>query len=178
MAKSAKRLASKAAPKLGTPTDLSQKGVDAISAELRKLLADTFALYIKTKNFHWHASGPNFRDYHLLLDEHASQIYDSTDDLAERARKIGGRTFHSIGEIAKLSRVKDNDEAFVAPIDMLRELMDENKKMMKRMRDVHAICDKYDDVATASILENFIDQTERRNWFLFEISRNQDASGH
>jgi starvation-inducible DNA-binding protein len=178
MAKTAKRPASKAAPKLGTPTDLSPKGVDAISAELRKLLSDTFALYIKTKNFHWHVSGPNFRDYHLLFDEHASQIYDMTDDLAERARKIGGRTIHSIGEIAKLSRVKDNDEAFVAPIDMLMELMDENKKMMKRMREVHAVCDKYDDVATASILENFIDQTERRNWFLFEISRNQDSSGH
>jgi starvation-inducible DNA-binding protein len=178
MAKAAKRPASKPAAKLSPPTDLSPKGIDAISAELRKLLSDTFALYIKTKNFHWHVSGPNFRDYHLLFDEHASQIYDMTDDLAERARKIGGRTIHSIGEIAKLSRVKDNDEPFVAPIDMLNELMDENKKMMKRMRDVHAVCDKYNDVATASILENFIDQTERRNWFLFEISRNQDASGH
>ena len=178
MANTAKRPASKPASRLGTPTDLSPKGVEAISAELRKLLADTFALYIKTKNFHWHVSGPNFRDYHLLFDEHASQIYDSTDELAERARKIGGRTIRSIGEIAKLSRAKDNDEAFVSPIDMLRELMDENKKMMKRMRDVHAICDKYDDVATASILENFIDQTERRNWFLFEISRNLDQSGH
>ena len=174
----AKTASGKVASDLDTPTDLPQEGVDKISAAMNTILADTFALYIKTKNFHWHVSGPNFRDYHLLFDEHASQIYDSTDELAERARKIGGRTIRSIGEIAKLSRVKDNDEAFVSPIDMLRELMDENKKMMKRMRDVHAICDKYDDVATASILENFIDQTERRNWFLFEISRNLDQSGH
>jgi starvation-inducible DNA-binding protein len=168
----------KSTPRLDTPTDLSAKGVTEISATLNKLLADAFALYLKTKNFHWHVSGPNFRDFHLLFDEHAEQIFATTDAFAERVRKIGGRTVRSIGEIAKLQSVKDNNETFVAPGDMLNELMADNKAMMKAMRSAHAICDKHDDAATAGLLENFIDETERRNWFLFEISRNLDSSGH
>ena len=172
------RSPSKPSSRLDTPTDLSAKGVSEISAALNKLLADAFALYLKTKNFHWHVSGPNFRDYHLLFDEHATQIFETTDEFAERVRKIGGRTVHSIAEIARLQTIKDNNEAFVAPGEMLKELMDDNKAMMKSMRKAHEICDKHDDVASASILENFIDQTERRNWFLFEVSRNLDESGH
>ena len=149
------------------------------SAEaLNGLVADSFALYLKTKNFHWHVSGPHFRDYHLLFDEHAEQIFATTDDLAERVRKIGGRTLHSIGEMARLQTIADNDEDFVGPADMIRELMADNKKMMKSMREVHELCDKHNDVATASILENFIDGAERRNWFLFEASRRADDSGH
>ena len=173
-----KSSSSKAPSRLETPTDISSKGVAEISASLNKLLADAFALYLKTKNFHWHVSGPNFRDYHLLFDEHAEQIFETTDEFAERVRKLGGRTVHSIGEIGKLQSVKDNNEDFVAPGDMLNELMADNKAMMKAMRKAHALCDKHDDAATAGLLENFIDQTERRNWFLFEISRNMDASGH
>lgn len=164
--------------RLDTPTDLKAKGIAEISKALNALLADAFALYVKTKNFHWHVSGPNFRDYHLLFDEHAEQIFETTDEIAERVRKIGGRTLHSIGDIARHQRVKDNDETFVSPGDMLRELMNDNKAMMQNMRKAHALCDKHDDVATASILENFIDGTERRNWFLFEVSRSADPSGH
>jgi starvation-inducible DNA-binding protein len=178
MAKGAKRSASKSNRRQETPTDLSSKGVTEISTALNKLLADAFALYVKTKNFHWHVSGPNFRDYHLLFDEHAEQIFATTDEFAERVRKIGGRTVRSIGEIAKLQSVKDNNEGFVTPGDMLNELMADNTAMMKAMRKAHEVCDKYEDVASASIIENFIDQTERRNWFLFEISRNLDPSGH
>ena len=165
-------------PRLETPTDLSHNAVPELSEALNGLLADSFALYLKTKNFHWHVSGPHFRDYHLLFDEHAEQIFASTDELAERVRKIGGKTLHSIGEIARHQSIKDNNETFVSPGDMLRELMADNKSMMKAMRKTHELCDKHDDVATASILENFIDQAERRNWFLFEASRTIDDSGH
>ena len=163
---------------LDTPTDLSGHAVQQISAKHTEILATTFALYVKTKNCHWHVSGPHFRDYHLLLDEQGEQIFDSTDDLAERARKIGGTTLRSIGQIAKLQGIEDNDESYVAPGDMLRELMADNKAVVKAMRACHELCDEHDDVATASLLENFIDQAERRLWFLFEASRKADASGH
>jgi len=153
---------------LDTPTDLDHEGVTEISQELRKLLADVFGLYVKTKNFHWHMSGRHFRDYHLLLDEHADQIFAMTDDIAERARKIGGTTLHSIGEIAKYQRLKDNSEEFVAPKEMLSELLADNQKLTKFLRATHEVCEKHNDVATASLIENWIDQTERRSWFLFE----------
>jgi starvation-inducible DNA-binding protein len=159
-----------AAP-LHTPTDLAPEAVGAIAAELNKLLADTFALYLKTKNFHWHVSGPHFRDYHLMFDEHGEQIFAMTDDLAERVRKVGGTTLRSIGQIAKLQRVADNDENFVTPQDMLRELLTDNKTLAAHMRQSHEVIDKLGDVATTSLLENFIDQTERRTWFLFEAAR-------
>ncbi len=163
---------------LDTPTDLSEDAVKRISAKLAEFLATTFALYVKTKNFHWHVSGPHFRDYHLLLDEQGEQIFDSTDDIAERARKIGGTTIRSIGQIAKLQGIEDNDESYVAPGDMLRELMADNKTVVKAMRECHELCDEHDDVATASLLENFIDQAERRIWFLFEASGKADDTGH
>jgi starvation-inducible DNA-binding protein len=154
---------------LATPTDLAQSGVAAISAELRELLADVFALYLKTKNFHWHMSGPQFRDYHLLLDEHAAQIYGMTDDIAERARKIGGTSLRSIGDIARHQRLKDNDEAFVEPQDMLAELSADNQQLTRSLRSAHAVCDEHNDVATASLIEVWIDETERRTWFLSEV---------
>ena len=166
-----------AAP-LRTPTDLSSDAVNALSTALNAILADTFALYLKTKNFHWHVSGPHFRDYHLLLDEQADQIFASTDEIAERVRKIGGTTLRSIGQISRLQRLSDNDADMVPPLDMLRELMEDNKAVVKSMREAHAIADKHDDVATASLLENFIDQAERRAWFLFEASRDADKTGH
>ena len=169
---------SKAAAPLDTPTDLPAEGVSEISEKLNAVLATTFALYLKTKNFHWHVSGPHFRDYHLLLDDQGEQIFAMTDDLAERVRKIGGTTLRSIGQVSKLQTIEDNDEAFVAPGDMLRELVANNKTLLTGMRDCHESCDKYGDVATASILENFIDETERRVWFLFEASRKADGSGH
>jgi len=168
----------KPAPALDTPIDLPNKAVGQISAALNALLADSFALYLKTKNFHWHVSGPHFRDYHLLLDEQADQIFASTDDLAERVRKLGGTTLRSIGDIAKHQSIEDNDAEFVAPNDMLRELMSDNKAMAAAMRKAHDIADRHEDVATASLLENFIDATERRTWFLFEASRAADKSGH
>jgi starvation-inducible DNA-binding protein len=167
-----------AAARLNTPTDLSDDAIEAISEVLNGLLADTFALYVKTKNFHWHVSGPHFRDYHLLLDEHAAQIEGSIDILAERVRKIGGRTIRSIGHIAKLQRVKDNDEEIVLPGDMLNELMADNKAHIQNMREAHKVADEHEDVATASLLENFIDEAEKRCWFLFEASRGADRSGH
>jgi starvation-inducible DNA-binding protein len=163
---------------LDTPTDLSAEAVRELSQALNALLADSFALYLKTKNFHWHVSGPHFRDYHLLLDEQGEQIFATTDELAERVRKIGGTTLRSIGHIAKLQRIPDNDEKFVAPGDMLRELMNDNKAVAKAMREAHEVADKHEDVATASVLENFIDDAERRTWFLFEASRVADATGH
>ena len=163
--------ARKPAAALDTPTDLSKDAVREISTALNGLLADAFALYLKTKNFHWHVSGPHFRDYHLLLDEQAEQIFASTDELAERVRKVGGTTLRSIGDIAKHQSIEDNDAAFVAPNDMLRELMDDNKAMAAAMRKAHEIADKHEDVGTASLLETFIDATERRTWFLFEASR-------
>ena len=168
----------KAAAPLDTPTDLSTDAVSEISEQLNAILATTFALYLKTKNFHWHVSGPHFRDYHLLLDEQGEQIFASTDDIAERVRKIGGTTIRSIGQIAKLQAIEDNDESYVSPGDMLRELVADNKKVVEAMRECHEVCDKYGDVATASILENFIDQAERRVWFMFETSRDADDSGH
>jgi starvation-inducible DNA-binding protein len=176
MAKQAK--SSKVPPRLETPTDLSGNAIPELTEALNGLVADSFTLYLKTKNFHWHVSGPHFRDYHLLFDEHAEQIFATVDDLAERVRKLGGRTVHSVGEIAKRQSLDDNDKDFVGPADMIRELMSDNKKMMKAMRQVHELCDKHNDVATASILENFIDGAERRNWFLFEASRKGDGSGH
>lgn len=171
MAKNSKPAKSKAAPRLQTQTDLSGNAVPEIAEALNGLLADAFALYMKTKNFHWHVSGPHFRDYHLLFDEQAAEIYASTDALAERVRKLGARTIHSIGEISQRQSIKDNDKDFVTPADMLKELMEDNKTVIKAMRKAHDIADKHEDVATASILENFIDQAEKRNWFLFEASR-------
>jgi starvation-inducible DNA-binding protein len=172
----AKIASGKVALDLDTPTDLSQEGVNKISAAMNTILADTFALYLKTKNFHWHVSGRHFRDYHLLLDEQSAQIFASTDDIAERVRKIGGTTLRSIGQVAKLQTLEDNDENYVPPREMLRELMNDNKKVVASMRKAHDIADKYEDVATASILENFIDQAERRTWFLFEASRQEGAN--
>lgn len=158
-------------PPLRTPTSLSEEATQSISAALTGLLADTFALYIKTKNFHWHVSGPHFRDYHLMLDEQSAEILAMTDPMAERARKIGGTTLRSIGQIAKESRVADNDADYVDPLDMLAELRDDNGELISRMREVHDLCDEHSDVATASLLENWIDESEKRVWFLFESGR-------
>ncbi|KIC61109.1 DNA-binding protein [Brevundimonas nasdae] len=156
---------------LKTPTSLSEEATQSISAALTGLLADTFALYIKTKNFHWHVSGPHFRDYHLMLDEQSAEILAMTDPMAERARKIGGTTLRSIGQIAKESRIADNDADYVDPLDMLAELRDDNGELIGRMREVHDLCDEHNDVATASLLENWIDESEKRVWFLFESGR-------
>jgi len=165
------------AASLETPTELGSNGVRDISVALNVLLADMFALYVKTKNFHWHMSGRHFRDYHLLLDEQAEQIFATTDALAERVRKIGGRTLRSIGHIERLQRVLDNDADFVTPLDMLAELRDDNKQLVAHLRETHGLCDGYGDVASASLLENWIDEVERRIWFLFEATRrsNSDA---
>jgi starvation-inducible DNA-binding protein len=159
-----------AAP-LGTPTDLAPDAVRDISGALNALLADTFALYFKTKNFHWHVSGPHFRDYHLLLDEQADQLFATTDAIAERVRKIGGMALRSVGHIARLQRLLDNDAEFVTPDDMLAELRDDNQRLTQSMREVHGLCDEHGDVPTASLLEVWIDEAERRTWFLFEASR-------
>ncbi len=156
---------------LATPTDLKSNAVRDLSGALNALVADTFALYLKTKNFHWHVSGIHFRDLHLLFDEHGDQIFAMTDPLAERVRKIGGTTLRSIGHIARLQRVEDNDADFVTPQDMLAELREDNKDLVARMREVHDLCAEHRDVATASLLENWIDETERRVWFLYEASR-------
>ena len=156
---------------LATPTDLQLNAVRDLAGALNILLADVFALYLKTKNFHWHVSGPHFRDYHLLLDEQGEQIFAMTDDIAERVRKIGGTTLRSIGNIGRLQRLKDNDADFVTPLDMLAELRDDNKQLVSSMRETHDLCDEHGDVATASLLENWIDETERRVWFLFEATR-------
>ena len=169
---------SRVAPALDTPTDLSPEAVGAVSEALNALLADTFALYVKTKNFHWHVSGPHFRSYHLLLDEQSQQILETVDELAERVRKIGGTTVRSIGQIARLMRIRDNDDNFVPPLEMLSELMADNKTMIQTMRAAHKVADKHEDVATTSLLEQFIDGAERRTWFLFEASRGADRSGH
>jgi starvation-inducible DNA-binding protein len=150
-------------------TDLKSEGVTEITAELRRLLADTFALYSKTKNFHWHMSGQHFRDYHLLLDEHSDQIFAVTDEIPERARKIGGTTLRSIGDISRHQRLKDNDEERVAPKEMLAELATDNRALTRYLRSAHETCEKYDDVAAASLIEVWTDQTERRSWFLSEI---------
>jgi len=156
---------------LGTPTDLPAETTRDVAAGLKTLLADVFALYIKTKNFHWHMSGRHFPDYHTLLDDQSDQIFAMTDPMAERARKIGGNTLHSIGEIARLTRVADNDAAYVTPEDMLSELREDNLSLTRAMRAVHEVCDQGGDIATASLLENWIDETERRTWFLYETTR-------
>jgi starvation-inducible DNA-binding protein len=160
---------------LDTPSGLSKEAVRDIPPALTTLLADTFALYLKTKNFHWHMSGPHFRDWHLLLDDHATQIYAMTDPIAERARKIGGATLKSIGQISRLQRLKDNDASFVTPRDMLAELREDNRQLAGYMREVHGVCDELGDVATASLLENWIDETENRVWFLFEATRHAEG---
>src|SRR5260221_5925467 len=154
---------------LKTPTDLNRKGVGEISSALRQLLADVFALYVKTKNFHWHMSGSHFRDYHLLLDEHSDQIFAMTDDIAERARKIGGTTLRSISDISRHQRLKDNNDESVDPKEMLAELSADNQALTRYFRSAHETCEKYNDVATSSMIEVWIDQTERRTWFLSEI---------
>ncbi|WHO77976.1 Dps family protein [Rhizobium leguminosarum] len=158
---------------LKTPSSLPTNAITDISAALTALLADVFTLYIKTKNFHWHMSGPHFRDYHLLLDEQAEQIFAMTDDIAERARKIGGTTLRSIGQIARQQRLSDNDADFVTPEDMLSELREDNAQLVSLLREVHGLCDEHNDVATASLIENWIDEGERRTWFLFETTRPQ-----
>jgi len=159
---------------LATRTDLSQEAVKDISGTMNAILADVFALYVKTKNFHWHMSGPHFRDYHLLLDEHADQLFAMTDPVAERVRKIGGLTLHSIGQISRTQRVLDNDAEYVEPLDMLAELADDNKTLTARLREAHNVCDEHRDVATTSLIEVWIDETERRTWFLFEATRRRN----
>lgn len=154
-----------------TPTDLGHDAVKDIAGAMNAILADVFALYLKTKNFHWHVSGPHFRDYHLLLDEHAAQLFAMTDDIAERVRKIGGITLHSIGQIAKMQRISDNDADYVEALDMIAELREDNKTLAARLREAHDVCSEHRDVATTSLIENWIDETERRTWFLFETSR-------
>lgn len=156
---------------LDTPTDLGSNAIKDISGALNVLLTDVFTLYMKTKNFHWHMSGPHFRDYHLLLDEQSAQIFAMTDPMAERVRKIGGMTLHSIGEISRMQRLKDNNADYVKPLDMLAELREDNKQLAAAMRETHRRCDGHNDVATASLLEVWIDETERRTWFLFETGR-------
>src|ERR1700694_1281191 len=156
---------------LNTPTDLKSNAVRDISGALTALLADMFALYLKTKNFHWHMSGPRFRDYHLLLDEHADQLSAPPNDIAARVRKIGGTTLRSIGHISRLQRVLDNDADFITPLDMLAELRDDNRQLAANLRETHGLCDEHGDVASASLLENWIDEAERRTWFLFESTR-------
>src|SRR5215472_10014372 len=159
---------------LATRTDLSRAAVKDISGAMNAILADVFALYVKTKNFHWHMSGHHFRDYHLLLDEQADQLFAMTDPIAERVRKIGGLTLHSIGEIARNQRVLDNDAEYVEPLDMLAELTDDNKTLTARLREAHNVCEEHRDVATTSLIEVWIDETERRAWFLFEATRRQN----
>jgi starvation-inducible DNA-binding protein len=161
-----------------TPTDLEPTAVKDIVAAMNGILADVFAIYLKTKNFHWHMSGPHFRDYHLLLDEQGDQIFAMTDPIAERVRKLGGVTIKSIGDIARRQRVLDNDSDYVEPDDMLTELMDDNKSLTSRLREAHDVCGEHNDVATASLIEVWIDETERRTWFLFEASRRGDSTGH
>jgi starvation-inducible DNA-binding protein len=163
---------------LVTPTDLGTDASKNIAAGMNGILADVFSLYLKTKNFHWHMSGPHFRDYHLLLDEQADQLYAMTDPIAERIRKTGGSTLRSIGHIARLQRIKDNDAEYVDPLDMLAELREDNQTLAARLREVHDVVDEVRDIATASLIENWIDETERRTWFLFESSRKGDKTGH
>src|SRR5450432_4720178 len=162
---------------LATRSDLSSSGRTDIAAAMNGILADVFALYMKTKNFHWHMSGPHFRDYHVMLDEQADQIYAMADPIAERVRKVGGSTLRSIGHIARTQRVLDNDADYVDPLDMLAELREDNKTLASSMREVHNVCDENRDIATASLIEVWIDETERRTWFLFEASREGDATG-
>ena len=170
LSKKAELVARQKAP-LATPSDIKPKDVKEITGALNALLADTFSLYLKTKNFHWHMSGPHFRDYHLLLDGHGDQLFAMTDDIAERARKLGGTTIRSIGHIARLQRIPDNDADFVTPADMLSELHEDEKALTLSMKATHTLCDDAGDVATASLLENWIDESQRRSWFLFETTR-------
>jgi starvation-inducible DNA-binding protein len=166
----------KTSPELDTPTDMPHPAVEKISAALNVLLADAFALYLKTKNFHWHVSGRHFHDYHLMLDAQSDAIFATTDQLAERVRKLGGTTLRSIGQIGKLQTINDNNENYVPPREMLRELMEDNKHMAAAMRKAHKLCDDHEDSGTAGLLETFIDETERRTWFLFEASRQEGAN--
>jgi starvation-inducible DNA-binding protein len=163
---------------LATPTDLKKGATRDIAGAMNAILADVFALYMKTKNFHWHLSGPHFRDYHLLFDEQADQIFAMADPIAERIRKVGGSTLRSIGHIARTQRVLDNDAEYVEPSDMLAELREDNKELAARLREAHNVCDEHRDIATASLIEVWIDETERRTWFLFEATRSADATGH
>ena len=163
---------------MATPSDLDKAGVDKIVVALNGLIADAFVLYLKTKNFHWHVSGPHFRDYHVMLDEQADQIFAAIDPLAERVRKIGGTTLRSIGHIAKLQSLKDSISERVPPLEMIKELLVDNQAVAKAMREAHSLCDDNEDAATASLLEIYIDETERRTWFLFESSRAADNTGH
>lgn len=160
-----------------TPTDLSPDATRDISGAMNALLADVFALYVKAKNFHWHLSGPHFRDYHLMLDEQADQIFAMTDAIAERVRKVGGSTLRSVGHIARTQRISDNDAEYVEPSDMLAELREDNKTLAGRLREAHHVCEEYGDIATASLIEVWIDETERRTWFLYEASRHSDSGG-
>jgi len=163
---------------LATPTDLSPATTTDIAASMNAILADVFALYLKTKNFHWHLSGPHFRDYHLMFDEQAEQIFEMTDPIAERVRKLGGNTLTSIGHISRLQRIADNDADYVEPEDMLAELCEDNKTLTARLREAHNVCDEHRDIATASLIEVWIDETERRTWFLFEAAQRGMTSGH
>jgi starvation-inducible DNA-binding protein len=163
---------------LNTPTDLTAKVTKDIAGAMNAILADVFAIYLKTKNFHWHMSGPHFRDYHLMLDEQGDQLFAMTDPIAERIRKLGEPTLKSIGSISRAQRVLDNDAKYVEPVDMLAELCDDNKMLATRLREVHDLCSEGRDVATASLIEVWIDETERRIWFLFESSRRGDSAGH
>jgi starvation-inducible DNA-binding protein len=163
---------------LATPTDLSAAAVRDISGAMNAILADVFALYLKTKNFHWHMSGPHFRDYHIMLDEQAEALLAMTDPIAERIRKIGGLTIKSIGHISRLQRIEDNDADYVEPLDMLAELCEDNLRLTERLREAHNVCDEHRDVATASLIEVWIDETERRTWFLFEASQRAETTGH
>ena len=163
---------------LSTPTDLTAEATRDITGALNAILADVFALYLKTKNFHWHLSGPHFRDYHLMFDEQADQLFAMTDPIAERVRKIGGSTLKSIGHISRLQRVLDNDADYVDPEDMLAELCEDNKTLAARLREAHNVCEEFRDIATASLIEIWIDETERRTWFLFESSQRGMTGGH
>jgi starvation-inducible DNA-binding protein len=163
---------------LATPTDLKPAATKDIAGAMNAVLADVFALYMKTKNFHWHLSGPHFRDYHLLLDEQGDQIFAMTDAIAERVRKVGGTTLRSIGHIARIQRIADNDAEYVEPSDMLAELQDDNKTLAARLREAHGVCEEHEDIATASLIEVWIDETERRTWFLFEAGRHSDSGDH
>ena len=176
-ARNLRAAASRRAP-LTTPSDLGEQARKDISGGLNATLADVFALYMKTKNFHWHMSGPHFRDYHLLLDDQGDQLYEMTDPIAERIRKLGGTTIRSIGHIARIQSTADNDADYVDPLDMLAELREDNKALIARLRVIHGICDEHRDIASASLIENWIDETERRAWFLFEASRDGDNTGH
>ncbi|MGZ5179457.1 MAG: Dps family protein [Ramlibacter sp.] len=162
---------------LRTPTDLKPEATRDIAGAMNAVLADVFALYLKTKNFHWHMSGPHFRDYHLMLDDQSDQLFAMTDPIAERVRKVGGTTLRSIGQIARTQRVQDNDADYVEPLDMLGELQEDNIDLATRLREAHGVCEEHDDIATASLIEVWIDETERRAWFLFEATRHADSSG-